>query len=141
MNLLSFFLSFFAISLLFFSLHASLLLAAVLAHPARRLAAVDVDGALLLLLGLLGVDDALLDVRGEGEEGLFHVDVGLGADLHEGDAELVGERLALLRRHRALLLPVAFVADEDLVDALGGVLLDVGKPGADVCGRGRKRKR
>lgn len=108
-------------------------LAAVLTQTTRRLAAVDVDRALLLLLGLLGVDDALLDISGQAEEGLLHVDVGLCADLHEGDAELVGERLALLRRDRALLFPVALVADQDLVDALGGVLLDVGEPGADVC--------
>ena len=32
----------------------------------------------------------------------------------------------------AFLFPVAFVADEDLVDAFGGVLFDVGEPGADV---------
>ena len=33
----------------------------------------------------------------------------------------------------ALFFPVAFVADEDLVDAFGCVLLDVGEPGAYVC--------
>ena len=36
-------------------------------------------------------------------------------------------------RDGAFLLPVALVADEDLVDAFGGVLFDVGEPGADVC--------
>lgn len=117
----------------FFFIHPTLFLTAILAQPTSRLAAVDVDRALLLLLGLLGVDDALFDVAREAEEGLLDVDVGLGADFHEGDAELVGERLALLRRHRPLLLPVALVADQDLVDAFRRVLLDVGEPGADVC--------
>jgi hypothetical protein len=36
--------------------------------------------------------------------------------------------LALFRGDGALLLPVAFVADQDLVDAFTGVLLDVGEP-------------
>jgi len=38
----------------------------------------------------------------------------------------------LLGADGALFFPVAFVADEDLVDAFGGVLFDVGEPGADV---------
>lgn len=80
-----------------------------------------------------GVDDALLDVRGEAVEGLVDVDVALGRDLEEGDAQLVGEGLALLGGHGALLLPVALVADQDLIDALGGVLLHVCEPGPDVC--------
>lgn len=86
----------------------------------------------MLVLGR--VDEALLDVGGEGVEGLVDVDVALGGDLEEGDAELVGEGLALLGADNALLLPVALVADEDLVDALGGVLFYVGEPGADVWG-------
>jgi len=40
----------------------------------------------------------------------------------------------LLRADRPLLFPVAFVADEDLVDAFGCVLFDVGEPGSDVWG-------
>jgi hypothetical protein len=40
--------------------------------------------------------------------------------------------LAAFRADLALLFPVAFVAYQDLVDALGGVLLDVGKPCADI---------
>merc|ERR1712093_124598 len=41
--------------------------------------------------------------------------------------------LSLLLRHNLLaLLPVAFVADEDLVHAFGSVLLHVRVPGADV---------
>lgn len=42
--------------------------------------------------------------------------------------------MALFCGDGALLFPVALVADEDLVDALGGVLLDVGEPCADVWG-------
>ena len=71
------------------------------------------------------VDDAFLNVPGEGEERLFDVDVALGTDLHKGNAELVGESLALCSGNGALLLPVALVADEDLVDAFGCMLLDV----------------
>jgi hypothetical protein len=40
----------------------------------------------------------------------------------------------LLGRNSALLLPVALVADEDLVDAFRGVLFDVGEPRSNVCG-------
>lgn len=110
-----------------------LFLTAVLAHAACRLSAIDVDRRLLLLLRLLSVDDALFDVACEAEEGLLDVDVRFRADFHEGNAKLVGECLALLGRDRALLFPVALVADEDLVDAFGCVLLNVGKPCADVC--------
>lgn len=94
----------------------------------------NVDAARLPTLVLLrGVDYPLLDIRRERVERFLHVDVALGRDLEEGDAEFVGQRLALLGADGALLLPVAFVADEDLVDAFAGVLLDIGEPGADVC--------
>jgi hypothetical protein len=63
---------------------------------------------------------------------LVDVDVALCGDLEERNAEFVGEGLATLCADGALLLPVALVADEDLVDAFGGVLLDVGEPGANV---------
>lgn len=86
----------------------------------------------LLVLG--AVDEALLDVGGERVESLVDVDVALRGDLEEGNAEFVGELLALLGGDDSLLLPVALVSDEDLVDAFGGVLLDVGEPGANVCG-------
>ncbi|KAI6751549.1 hypothetical protein HG531_006245 [Fusarium graminearum] len=42
---------------------------------------------------------------------LVDVDVALGGDLEERDAQLVGEGLALLGGNDALLLPVALVAD------------------------------
>lgn len=87
----------------------------------------------LTLLRLRTIHYPSLDVCRETEERLLHIDIRLRADLQEGDAQLVRERLALLRRHHALVLPVALVADEDLVHALGGVLLDVGEPGADIC--------
>lgn len=82
---------------------------------------------------MLCIDDALLDVRSETVEGLLDVDIRLCGDFEEGDIELVGECLALFCRYGTLLFPVAFVAYENLVDALGGVLLDVGKPSAYVC--------
>jgi hypothetical protein len=112
---------------------SSLSLAAVLAHATSRLSAINVHRRLLLLLRLLGVDDALLDVASQAEEGLFDVDVGFCAHFHERNAELVGERLALLGGNCTLLFPVALVADQDLVHALGCMLLNVGEPGTDVC--------
>lgn len=106
-------------------------LAAFASHAAVRLVAyVDASGGTGLVLGV--VDESLLDIGGEGVESLVDVDVALRRDLEEGDAELVGEGLALLFGDDALVLPVALVADEDLVDALGGVLLYVLEPGADV---------
>lgn len=80
------------------------------------------------------IDEALLNIRGERIEGLVDVDVALCRDLEEGDPELIGEGLAALGADGTLLFPIALVADENLVDAFGGVLLDVGKPRADVCG-------
>lgn len=41
----------------------------------------------------------------------------------------------MLRGDGTLLFPVAFVADEDFVDAFCGMLFDVGEPGSDVCWR------
>jgi hypothetical protein len=87
-------------------------------------------------LGLVGpraVNEALLDIRGERVKGLIDVDVALGRDFEERNAEFVCERLAPFCADGALLFPVALVTNEDLVNALGGVLLDVGKPCADVC--------
>ena len=72
------------------------------------------------------------DLPREREERLLDALVDLCGGLHELDAELVGELAALLLGDGALLGPVGLVADEDLVDALGGVLLDVGVPCADV---------
>jgi hypothetical protein len=79
------------------------------------------------------IDQPLLDVARQRVESLVDVDVALSRDLQERDAEFVGEGLALFCGDGALLFPVALVADEDLVDAFRGVLLDVGEPCADVC--------
>lgn len=73
----------------------------------------------------LGHVHALLYLGGEAVEGLFDVGVVLGGDLEEGDAEFVGELLALFDRDGAFLLPVAFITDQNLVDALASVLFDV----------------
>lgn len=79
------------------------------------------------------VNQALLDIAREAVKRLVDVDVALRGDLEKRDAEFVGKRLALFCGDCALFLPVALVADEDLVDAFGGVLLDVGEPCADIC--------
>ena len=115
------------------SLNYSSFLAALPAHTRVSVtlpADIDLGGSRLVRPG--GVDKALLDVAGEAVKRLVDVDVALGGDLEERDAEFVGEGLALFCGDGALLFPVALVADEDLVDAFRGVLLDVGEPCADV---------
>lgn len=86
------------------------------------------------LLRLRRINNPLLDIRREAIKRLLHINIALGRDFHEGDAELVGELLAALDADDAFFLPVAFVADEDFIDAFRGVLFDVGEPGSDVCG-------
>lgn len=110
--------------------------AAVLSHTACgiALAGIYVDTRVAcggLLLG--GIDDTFLNVRGEGEKGLFDVDVALCADFHKGDAEFVSKGLALGGGDGALLFPVTLVADQDLVYAFGCVLLDIGEPCSDIA--------
>lgn len=73
----------------------------------------------------LGRVHALLDVRCKAIECLLNVDVVLGRHLQKGDAQLIGQLLALLGRNGPLLLPVTLVSNQNLVDALAGVLLDV----------------
>lgn len=103
-----------------------------LASCIARLAHVDARRAGRgIVLG--GVDDTLLDVRGQVVEGLVDVDIALRRDLEERNAQFLGQRLALLGRNSALLFPVALVAYQNLVDALGGVLLNVCEPSADIC--------
>lgn len=57
------------------------------------------------------VDEALLDIGSEAVEGLVDVDVALGRDFEEGNAELVRQRLTLLSGHDSLIFPIALVAD------------------------------
>ena len=68
----------------------------------------------------------------EREKCLLDTLVRLGTRLEKPEPELVGQRTALVERDGPLLVPVAFVPDEDLVDAGRGVLLNVGVPGPDV---------
>lgn len=100
------------------------------ARTLTLLADVDSGASRLVVLGV--VDEALLDVGSEAVEGLVDVDVALGRDLEEGDAEFVGEGLALLGRNDTLLFPVTLVSDEDLVDTFGSVLFYVCEPCANV---------
>lgn len=83
------------------------------------------------LFGLGGIH-ALLDIRCEAIESLLDVDVVLCGDFKEGDAKLISQLLSLLGGDGSLLLPIAFVSNEDLVYSFTGMLLDVGKPGTDV---------
>jgi hypothetical protein len=114
--------------------HSHRSLTALPAHPRIRTALpTNIHFGRSRLVRPRSVDQPLLDVAGQRVESLVDVDVALGRDLQEGDTEFVGESLALFCGDGALLFPVAFVANEDLVDAFGGVLLDVGEPCADVC--------
>jgi len=99
-------------------------------HAAPLLCNIDASRPALVCLGC--VDYSFLNVGGEGVEGLLNVDVALGRDLKKGDAELVGELLALLGADSTLLFPVAFVANKNLVNALAGVLLDIREPCANI---------
>lgn len=109
-------------------------LAALAAHSSiSSLTCSNVDLGLCGLVRSCRIYQPLLDVACERVESLVDINVALCADFEEGNAEFVCEGLALFCRDGALLFPVALVADEDLVDALGGVLLYVGEPCADVC--------
>ncbi len=78
------------------------------------------------------VNHPLLDIRRERIKRFFDIDVALSGDFQKGNTQLVGELLTPRCRYRALFFPVAFVADEDLVHALCGVLFDVGEPCSDI---------
>ena len=78
------------------------------------------------------VDQPLLDIASQTVKGLVNIDVALCRDLEEGNSKLISESLALFCRDSALLFPIALVANEDLVDTLGGVLFNVGEPCANV---------
>ena len=67
------------------------------------------------------------------EKCLLDTLVYLCRSLHEFDAELVRELAALFLCNRPLVRPVRLVADEDLVDAFRGMLLDIRVPCADIC--------
>ena len=109
------------------------LLTALSAHS--RIASIcpaNIHPRLRRLIRARGVNQSLFDIACERIEGLVHVYVALRADLKKRDAELVCEGLSLFCGDGALLFPVALVAYQDLVDALGGVLFDVGEPCADI---------
>jgi hypothetical protein len=72
------------------------------------------------------------DVPCECEESLLDSLVCLRTRFEEPEPKLVGELTPLLDRDSSLVVPVALVPDQDLVDTLGGVLLDVGVPCADI---------
>jgi hypothetical protein len=82
---------------------------------------------------LLRIYESFLDVARQAEEGRFDIDVRFCRNLEEGDAKLVCEGLTLFGGYGALLFPVAFIADEDLVDPFARVLLDVGEPCSNIC--------
>jgi hypothetical protein len=119
------------------SLSQSLIIKYPLHLAATRFAAtstsVDIHARARRLIYFRRVNDSLLDVCRQAVECLLHIDVALCRDFHEGDAEFVCELLAALGGDDALVFPVAFVADENLVYAFGSMLFDVRKPGTNIC--------
>lgn len=77
----------------------------------------------------------LLNLAGHCQEGLLDVARVLGRGLEKGDAQAVGELLGDLVVDDLLLGHIALVADEQLVDALGGVPVNLLQPLLDVVER------
>lgn len=78
---------------------------------------------------------------GQREERLLDTLVRLRARLQESQPKLVRKLPTLLNSHCAFLVPIAFVSDEDFVDASRSVLLDVRVPSSDVWGELRSAYR
>jgi hypothetical protein len=67
------------------------------------------------------------------EECFFYTLIDFGARLHEPNTKLVRESFTLFGCDLALVLPVRFVPNEDLVHTFGRVLLDICMPRSDIC--------
>jgi hypothetical protein len=97
-----------------------------------RFGLVDEDGAASALPALALGAHLLLDVscdgHGELHEGLLHVDVLLGAHLHEGALALVRQQSSLLRTNLPLLPQVALVPHQQLRQTTRAVLLQLHHP-------------
>lgn len=81
------------------------------------------------------VQQSLHDLSRETQERVLDIDVGLGGRLDELYTEGVGEGLTLFLRNDPLFVPIALVANQDLVDVLACVLLDVAEPGLYIFER------
>ena len=68
----------------------------------------------------------------ERKETLLDTLVCLGTRLEKPQSKLVGECAPLVERDGSLLLVIALVPDQDLVDPRRSVLLDIGMPSADI---------
>lgn len=84
------------------------------------------------LFGFRCLCDSFFDVRCQAVESLLYIDVAFCRDFEEGNAKFVSELLASLCRDGPLLLPVTFVANENLVHSLRSMLFDIREPCADV---------
>jgi hypothetical protein len=88
-----------------------------------------------LYLGLgIGLSKPLLDVTGNGEKNLLHVEVRLGTSFEKLDAIFISQSLPLRCRYSPLtLIHISLVANQDLVDIVRGMLLNVPDPVPYVC--------
>lgn len=59
------------------------------------------------------------------EERLFDTLVVFGTGLDKSQTKLIGQLSTLLQRHRSLLVPIALVTNQNLVDSFRSMLLDV----------------
>lgn len=88
-------------------------------------------------LGVVGGGRAhtLLDLAGHCQKGLLDVAGIFGRGLKEGNAEAVSKLLGDLIVDNLLLSHIALVADQELVDPLGGVPVNFLQPLLDVVER------
>jgi hypothetical protein len=99
----------------------------------------DLDADSLAVHVVLVVQDALVDVLGAAHEGLLHAGARLRTRLEEDQVVPLGEGLALLRLHLALVLQVRLVAHEDDLHFLVTVLLHLLEPLDTVLKAGATR--
>lgn len=68
----------------------------------------------------------------QAEESIFNTLVDLCASFHELDSEFFSQFATLFLGNSTLVVPIALVPNENLVDALGSMLFNVLVPGSDI---------
>jgi hypothetical protein len=71
-------------------------------------------------------------VPSKGEECFFDVDVGFCTGLDEWDSKFLGKCFPLFLRNDAFFRPVAFIANQNLMDSLCSMLFDILEPCANI---------
>lgn len=94
------------------------------------LAGADLDGRFRVAGG--GGTHALLDLTGHGQESLLDIAGVLGRRLEEGNSQAISKLLGDSVLDDLLVRHIALVAYEQLVDAVGGIAVNLLKPLLDV---------